>query len=250
LSAAEVERLRPVGCITIHAGAGFGPARGQQWAAERGESAQGNFVTDPAVNLPEKSGTATSLLVRAAGQQADAWQKLVSLYGPLVYHWCRRFGLQPSDAENVGQEVFLRVAARLAEFRHDRPGDTFRGWLFRIARNCYVDHLRQLDAAATGVGGSEAHARLAQLAQETDDETDAALVRHDEALLYRRLVEFIRSEFSDRDWTAFYRVVIDGLSPAEAAAELKVSVNVVYLARSRVLKRVREEFAGLIPDES
>lgn len=205
-------------------------------------------MTDRAVNAPEETGTATSLLARAAGRQVDAWAKLVTLYGPLVYGWCRRWGLQPSDAENVGQEVFLRVAARLTEFRRDRPGDSFRGWLFRIARNGYVDHLRQLAAAAIGAGGSEAQSRLAQVAAEEPDEaSDAALARHDEAVVYRRVVELIRGEFSDRDWTAFYRVVIYGLTPAEAAAELKVSVNVVYLARSRVLRRVREEFDGLIP---
>lgn len=218
----------------------------------RREDCKDFFVTDRAVDISEETGTATSLLARAAGRQVDAWVKLVTLYGPLVYLWCRRWGLQPSDAENVGQEVFLRVSAHLAEFRRDRPGDSFRGWLFRIARNCYVDHLRQLAAAAIGAGGSEAQSRLAQVAAKEPDEapdeaSDAALARHDEALVYRRLVEFIRGEFSDRDWTAFYRVVIDGLTPAEAAAELQVSVNVVYLARSRVLRRVREEFAGLIP---
>jgi RNA polymerase sigma-70 factor, ECF subfamily len=215
-----------------------------------GKSLGNHFVTNPAVTIPEETGTATSLLARAAGRQVDAWARLVSLYGPLVYGWCRRWGLQASDAENVGQEVFLRVSARLAEFRGDRPGDSFRGWLMKIARNCYVDHLRQQDGAATGAGGSEAQARMTQVAaaEENEDsvDSDSALARHDEALLYRRLVEFVRGEFSDRDWTAFYRVVIDGLSPAEAAAELRVSVNVVYLARSRVLKCVREEFAGLI----
>jgi RNA polymerase sigma-70 factor (ECF subfamily) len=207
-------------------------------------------VTNSAVDITAESSTTTSLLARAAGRQVEAWQKLVRLYGPIVYGWCRRWGLQACDAENVGQEVFLRVSLRLREFRHDRPGDSFRGWLFRIARNCYVDHLRQRDAAAAGAGGSEAQARLANVPEECDEVTDGALARQDEALLYRRLVEFIRGQFSDRDWIAFYRVVIDGLPPAEVAAELGVKVNVVYLARARVLKRVRDEFAELLPEDA
>jgi RNA polymerase sigma-70 factor (ECF subfamily) len=200
--------------------------------------------------MHDGTSTATSLLERAAGREADAWERLVSLYGPLVYRWCRRWGLQASDAENVGQEVFVRLATRLADFRRDRPGDTFRGWLYRIAYHCFVDHLRRRDAGGTGAGGSAALAILQQVpAEEADYAVDPALVSEDDALLYRRIVELVRSEFSDRDWAAFYRVVMDGLTPAEAAAELHVSVNVVYLARSRVLRRVREEFAGMIPDE-
>jgi RNA polymerase sigma-70 factor (ECF subfamily) len=193
-------------------------------------------------------GTASSLLARAAARQVDAWEKLVSLYGPLVYRWCRRWGLQADGAENVGQEVFVRLASQVAELGRDRGGETFRSWLYGITRRCYIDHVRQRAAAS---GGNEAQDRLQHAAAAPAAyEDDAALAGQDDALLYRQLVEFIRNEFSDRDWAAFYRVVIDGLTPAEAAAELRVSVHVVYLAKSRVLRRVRDEFAGLIPAET
>lgn len=224
------------------------PPGNGQIAVSVGEN---QIVTDRPVTPHDDAGTATSLLQRAAARQVDAWEKLVSLYGPLVYRWCRRWGLQASDAENVGQEVFARLASRLADFHHDRAGDTFRGWLYRITQHCFIDHLRHRDPAATGKGGSEAKDLLHRLsAGPANYDDDPALASQDDALLYRQLVEFIRSEFSDRDWAAFYRVVIDGLTPAQAAAELRVSVNVIYLAKSRVLRRVREEFAGLIPAET
>ncbi|HZL89907.1 MAG TPA: sigma-70 family RNA polymerase sigma factor [Pirellulaceae bacterium] len=208
-------------------------------------------MTDRRVTPHDDTGTATSLLARAAARQVDAWEKLVSLYGPLIYRWCRRWGLQASDAENVGQEVFIRVASGLGEFHGNQPGDTFRGWLYRITHNCFVDHLRRRDASSSGSGGSDARERLERLsASPAEYADDPAMASQDDALLYRQLVEFIRNEFSDRDWTAFYRVVIDGIAPAEAAEELNVSVNVIYLAKSRVLRRVREEFAGLIPAET
>lgn len=215
-----------------------------------GKSPGNHFVTNPAVSIPEETGTATSLLARAAGRQVDAWARLVSLYGPLVYGWCRRWGLQASDAENVGQEVFLRVSAKLAEFRCDRPGDSFRGWLWRISYRCFVDHLRQQQAGGIGVGGSTARALLAQVpASEAEPPVEQAQAGDDCLLLYRRIMELIRGEFSDRDWRAFQRVVIDGMAAADVAAELRVSVNVVYLAKSRVLRRVRDEFAGLLPEK-
>lgn len=213
--------------------------------------AQDQIVTDSPVNDRDGWSTATSLLARAAVRQPDAWDRMVSLYGPLVYRWCRRWGLQACDAENVGQEVFVRVASGLGDFHRDRSGDSFRGWLYRIARNCYVDHLRARDQAATGKGGSSTHEWIQQTpAPSPNYEEDPQLAGEDEVLLYRHVVEFIRGEFSERDWTAFCRVVVDGISPAAAAEELQVSVNVVYLARSRVLRRVREEFAGLMREEN
>jgi len=217
--------------------------------ASHASNDKAKILTDRDVDRGEDPSTATSLLARAAGRQVDAWERLVSLYGPLVYRWCRRWGLQPSDAENVGQEVFAHLAAGLARFRHDRPGDTFRGWLYRIAHRCFVDHLRDRDAAATGAGGSGARLEFQQIPAEGPAyETDAALVGEDDALVYRQVVQFIRGEFSDRDWIAFHRLVVDGIAPADVARELGVSPNVVYLARSRVLRRVREEFAGLLAD--
>ncbi len=172
---------------------------------------------------------------------------MVSLYGPLVYRWCRRWGLQPADAENVGQEVFVRVSKHLSGFRPRPECGAFRGWLYRIARNCWIDHARRREREAVAEGGSDARKLLEQLVAEPNGQDDAAWREADDALLCRKAIELIRGEFSPRDWTAFYLLVVEEKSPAEIAAELNVSVNVVYLAKSRLLSRFRQEFGELIP---
>src|SRR5262245_13672085 len=98
--------------------------------------------------------TSPSLLARAQENQPAAWEQLVDLYAPLVYHWCRRAGLGAEDTEDVFQEVFRAVARALADFRRDRAGDTFRGWLRTITSNKIRDHFRLLRDQAKGAGGT------------------------------------------------------------------------------------------------
>jgi RNA polymerase sigma-70 factor (ECF subfamily) len=203
------------------------------------------IVTDGRVLESEATGTSSSLLQRAVLQDGTAWNRLVELYGPLIYHWCRKWGLQQGDADNVGQEVFLRVHQYLPKFERREDGGTFHGWLQKITSNCVKDHRRKLRTQAVTVGGTDAHKFLEQQ-PESPPEDDEASVREDNARLFRRAVELIRNEFSEQDWQAFSRYVLEG-QPAEAvAAELGIATNVVYLAKSRILARLKQEFAGLI----
>jgi len=201
-------------------------------------------VTKPDVEPTDSANTSTSLLERAVMGRPGAWERLVGLYGPLVYQWCRRWGLQPSDAEALGQEVFLRVFQRLQTHRRDRQEDSFRGWLYRIARNAFVDQIRRGDQPTTAAGGSDALEALHQIPAAAEAEPQKT--GEEDALLYRRAVELIRTEISERDWQAFSQVVLAGRPPVDVAAELNVSPNVVYLAKSRILRRLQEEFADLI----
>src|SRR5262249_48830287 len=123
-----------------------GPAQdraGYRRPAGSGRPGRGKnrLMKDPGV-LGDSKGSATSLtlLERVRRRDQAAWERLVSLYTPLVYHWCLRHGLQPADAEEVSQEVFLAVARGIGDFRHDREGDSFRGWLRTITRNKVCDH--------------------------------------------------------------------------------------------------------------
>jgi RNA polymerase sigma-70 factor, ECF subfamily len=202
------------------------------------------IVTDASVSINKDSATSAGLLQRAALRQADAWDKLVSLYGPLVYRWCRLWGLQPKDAENVGQEVFLRVLQGLPEFQRAQDKHTFRGWLFRISRNCFVDHIRQHQSVVQGTGGSDARASLEQFPSNAEDES--ATAREDEGIVFQQAVELIRGEFSERDWELFSQVVLQGRTAADVAADLNINTNVAYLVKSRVLRRLREEFEDLV----
>lgn len=177
--------------------------------------------------------------------EPGAWERLVGLYGPLVYHWCRRAGLQPADSRDVGQEVFRAVMRGIAQFRRDREGDTFRGWLRAITRHKISDSLRERPRALTGTGAPELHgvpATSGPGAADLGAGEDAA----DARIVCRRALALIRDAVEERTWQAFWRVTVEARPPADVAGELGISPNAVYLAKSHVLRRLREEFAELI----
>jgi RNA polymerase sigma-70 factor (ECF subfamily) len=212
-------------------------------------------VTDANVNKDRANeSTSLGLLERVKERDAVAWQRLVTLYSPLVYLWCRRLGLAPSEVEDVGQEVFLAVARKVGTFQCAQAGQTFRGWLWTIARNKVRDHSRKHRAEGQAPGGSDALRQLAQLPAAEDEEENPAdladIQRTEEGILCQRALALIQPEFKEQTWKAFWRVVIDGAAPADVAGDLRISVNSVYLAKARVLRRIREEFAELLPPES
>src|SRR5579871_976666 len=196
-------------------------------------------------NVPRNGGASSassSLLLRAQAQDRAAWERLVNLYSPLVYLWCRQAGLQAADAADVGQEVIHTVARKITRFRRDRPSATFRGWLRTMTRHKVVDHVRRQRRLETGVGGNTAQYRLLQLPQETSATDEAAEC----TLVYDQALELLREEFEERTWQAFWLVAVRDQAPADAAAELGMSLNAVYVAKSRILRRLREEFADLL----
>lgn len=175
----------------------------------------------------------------------EAWRQFVFLYGPLVYRWCRRAGLQETDAADVGQEVFAAVARSIADYRHDRQGDSFRGWLRTITRNKLLDFARAKPPGATGVGGSDWQARLLAFADKEEAGSAAESREDDRILLCRRIVEMVLADCKVETRQAFLRVVGGKERPADVARDLGMTVNAVYLARSHILRRIREEYAAL-----
>jgi RNA polymerase sigma-70 factor (ECF subfamily) len=182
--------------------------------------------------------------VRAQDQRA--WERLVALYAPLVYRWCRQCGLQAADAADVGQEVFRAVARKIADFRRDDPRDSFRAWFRAIARSRIIDHLRGTQNRAQGVGGSDALTVLQQLPDDGSAETDPEADAREKHLLYGRAIDLVRGDFEEHTWQAFWGVVVEGRTPAAVAAELGMTRDAVYHAKARVLNRLRSEFADLI----
>jgi RNA polymerase sigma-70 factor (ECF subfamily) len=183
------------------------------------------------------------LLARARDKQEDAWQRPVSLYDPLVRHWCRRAGVAHQDVDDVVQEVFAKAYAALESFRHSEPTDTFRGWLCGVTQYRVLEHFRRLRRHLAAAGGSDVHAAILNQPDwkiEPDDE-EQGLCNH----MYRRALDFIRGEFEPRTWDMFWRSVIDGVATSDVAAELGVTAAAVRQARSRVLRRIREETAEL-----
>ena len=204
-------------------------------------------VTGDGVTPDEgQPATSLSLLERARSRDERAWEQLVDLYTPLVYAWCRRAGLQPADAKDVGQEVFRAVARKLADFRHDREGDTFRGWLRTITRNKLRDLAAESRRSPAGFGGTDGSNALDRLSA-VDFESDAELAT-ERQLLYQRALEVIRTGFEERTWRMFWLTVVEDRPAEDVSRELGVTINAVYLAKSRVLRRLRNEFADLIED--
>src|SRR5262249_11480033 len=159
--------------------------------------------------------------------------------------WCRRAGVPEADAADVSQDVFAVVARHLADFRRERPGDSFRGWLWTITRNKVRDHWRRHADRIKAAGGTTAQEVMTQVAEDGPSDSEAG-AEEEAGELYRRALDLIRSEFEERTWKAFLMVTVDGRLPADAAAALGTTPGAVYIAKSRVLKRLREEFGDLI----
>ena len=143
------------------------------------------------MSLPDSAtGTSSSLLDRVKADEAGAWDRLVTLYAPLLYHWCRKWKLQDEDLNDVFQEVFKTLIVHIGAFHRAREGGTFRGWLWTITRSKVLDHFRRR--------GHEAGAPLSEIpapeAAESADPEEAEAMRR----LFLRGLELIRGEFEER----------------------------------------------------
>lgn len=191
--------------------------------------------------------TSPSLLERARRDDSDAWRMLVDLYAPLVYARCRQhWNLSPSETEHIGQEVFIAVARKLNEFERQRKG-SFRTWLRTITDNKCKDHLARKQVAKAQ-GGSAARARLENVA-DTIDRSDSNSRLDERALILQQAIKSIDGEFSERDLKIFWNIAVNEKHRQDVAAEFEVTDNVVYLAYSRVKKRLREVYEELIDED-
>ena len=164
---------------------------------------------------------------------------------PLIESWCRRYALQSTDVADIAQEVFAGVSKGIDSFRKEKPGDTFRGWLWTITSRRIKDHYRRLDRQSPGAGGSDAQIAMQAIPEILPDDSSADDLSGANSPVHRTL-ELIRIEFEDRTWKAFWSVAVDGRDPADVAADLDMSRMAVYKAKSRVLQRLRSELEGLV----
>ena len=190
--------------------------------------------------------TSFTLLKGLRERDTKQWDRFAKLYAPLVYEWCRRARVPKSDSADIVQEVFVAVSAKIDTFRRDRIGDTFRGWLWGIARHKINDHFRQLAKRPVPEGGTTAQMRINQVPLELPEEYDEAQVNDDNRLIYHRAVEMLRTDFQEKTWQAFWNVAINEEAAVSVAQELEMTVGAVYNARYKVLRRLRSEFDGLV----
>jgi RNA polymerase sigma-70 factor (ECF subfamily) len=165
-----------------------------------------------------------------------AWGRFVQLYTPLLFFWGRRLGLQEQDAADLVQDVFATLLQKLPDFRYD-SGRTFRGWLRTVILNKWRDRRRR---PAPALLGSDAGG----LADSADPDAlgEAEYRQH----LVRRALHLMQAEFSDKTWKACWEHVAAGRPAAEVAAELGICPGAVYVAKARVLRRLREVLDGLL----
>ncbi|QJW98367.1 RNA polymerase sigma factor [Frigoriglobus tundricola] len=188
--------------------------------------------------------TRASLLAQLRGGTPDqaAWGLFVERYDPLVQKWCRDWGLQPADADDVSQVVLLKLAGHLQQFRYD-PDRRFRGFLRTVAHNAWRDFLADRARGAVGTGDTAVLAALQSeparddLAARVEEAFDRELLAAAEARVRRRV--------EPHTWEAFRLTAMDELSGADAAARLGMQVGAVFKARSKVQKMLREELKRL-----
>jgi RNA polymerase sigma-70 factor, ECF subfamily len=194
----------------------------------------------------EPSSISSTLLDQIRARRPEAWRRLVDLYGPVVYRWSRQLGVGKADATDVVQEVFCAVATQVAQFRRDKSDDSFGGWLRTITRNKACDFFRRRQGRPDAEGGTHAYRRLLDLA-ETPESFTATEPLQTDSRFPRRLLDLVRVEFENRTWEVFERIVVEGQSPGEVAAAMGLRLPAVYKAKSRVLRRLREELRDLLP---
>jgi RNA polymerase sigma-70 factor (ECF subfamily) len=173
--------------------------------------------------------------VRRPGEQ-QAWSRFVDMYTPLLYYWARRMGMQESDAADLVQEVFAVLVAKLPDFVYDRD-KSFRGWLRTILSNKWRDRQRRRAAEPPLQAGRPADRAV---------EAEAFWESEYREQLVGRALELMQSEFQQNTWRACWEVVVSGRDAADVAAELGLTVDAVYAAKYRVLRRLRTELKGLL----
>jgi RNA polymerase sigma-70 factor (ECF subfamily) len=197
--------------------------------------------------MDEPQGTRVSLLVRIRDPAGDeAWRQFVALYAPLVYGFSRRRGLQDADAADLTQDVLRAVTTAAGRLQYDPQRGSFRSWLFTVARNnlnTFLDNRRRRPGGQ-GDGGTSAQIALEEHPAREDDE--ALLWGQDfQRQRFAWAAGQIRGGFEERSWQAFWRTAVEGRPARQVAVELGLSLGAVYIARSRILARLRERIREL-----
>jgi RNA polymerase sigma-70 factor (ECF subfamily) len=189
--------------------------------------------------------TSVSLLdrLKAAGPDASDWNRLQGIYLPLISRWLGRVPGLGAEADDLAQEVFVVVIREIPRFQRQREG-SFRAWLRQVTVNKVRTHRRRRNRRPTvGVDATDGFLNSladpnGELAREWDMDHD----RH----VFEKLLAVVQSDFNSTTWEAFRRFAVDGLPAAVVAEELGLSVNAILQAKSRILKRLREEAGDLL----
>jgi RNA polymerase sigma-70 factor (ECF subfamily) len=190
--------------------------------------------------MAEIPPTRASLLVRLRDPRDEAaWTEFGTRYGPLVYGYARKQGLQDADAADVAQEVLGAVISSIGGLDYDPARGAFRNWLFTIVRRKLSDWYAAPARRISGGGDTATQLLLEQC--QAPAEVEAEWELEWERRLFALACEQVRATVTDVTWQAFWRTAVEGQPGKRVAADLGLSVAGVYLARSRVLHRLKEQ---------
>ena len=198
--------------------------------------------------MDDSPKTRPSLLVRLRdSRDTEAWNWFVAVYGPLIYSFARKHGLQDADAADLMQESMRVVAGALRSLEYDPKRGSFRAWLFAVARNQLLRFWSRQNRAGRGTGSSSAQQRLEEI-QSTSETPVAEWDEECDRFRFAWAAERVRGQVQSTTWEAFWKTAVDGLSGQEVAAALGMSVAAVYLAKSRVMARLKDLLRQVLDD--
>ncbi len=183
--------------------------------------------------------TRVSLLMRLRNPQDEvAWRDFVSLYGPLVYGYLRKQGLQDADAADLSQDVFRAVTAGVKRLVYDPDRGHFRSWLFQVVRRKLSNWRRDQGVRQKNFSQCNVQELPNEVLEEhpSEDVWEAEWERR----VFAWACELVRNEVAEKTWNAFWRTAIDGEPGKQVADELKLSLASVYHARSRIRARLQD----------
>jgi RNA polymerase sigma factor (sigma-70 family) len=198
--------------------------------------------------VDESPLTRASLLVQIRdGSNQAAWQEFVRLYGPIVYGFARKRGLQDADAADLMQDVLRSVSSAIGRLDYDRKQGTFRGWLFTITRNKVFNFLSARRIRPQAAGDSATHRLLTEEA-DGQDGTDTWELEYQRRIAAMAM-DRIKGEFQDKTWRAFWLTAVEGVAAPDVAKQLRMSPGAIYVAKSRVLARLKDEVEAVRQQE-
>jgi RNA polymerase sigma-70 factor (ECF subfamily) len=194
--------------------------------------------------IDDGPATRASLLLRLRDpKDGEAWRQFVQVYAAVVYGFARKRGLQDADAADLMQDVFRAVASAAGRLQYDRARGTFRGWLYTVTRNKLYNFLTGRRRRERASGDSDARELLE--AQAAPPDGAAEFDQGYERRAFTWAAERVRGEFTAQTWQAFWLTAVDNVGAKEVGSRLGLSTGAVYVAKSRVLARLREEIQQL-----
>lgn len=189
------------------------------------------------------SSISTSLFQQVVQQDAAGWQRFVKVYGPAVFYWCRKDGVNEHDAADIGQEVFRAVAHAIGRFER-KPGVAFAAWLRTITRNKVANYWRRQQTTPRAIGGSDFQEIVGDLAARHDVSESVPDDATGLAIIAQGTLAFLKDRFTEKSWAAFWETAVNNRSSADVAEDLGMTPMAVRKAKSRVLRCLRDELDG------